>query len=323
MKKDIRIVFLGTPEFATASLQALLLAKYNIVGVITAPDKPSGRGKKMSESDVKKFAIKQGLKVLQPVNLKDPEFIEEFRNLNANLGIVVAFRMLPQVIWSMPQYGTFNLHASLLPQYRGAAPINHAVMNGETETGVTTFYLKQKIDTGDIIFQEKTHIGKDETVGEIHDRLMEIGSHLVVKTVEAIKLGNPKLIKQSGLLDEKVVIKEAPKIFKDDCQIDWCKPIETIYNKIRGLSPYPAAYTILKHPEGTIYYMKIYKSMVAIADSKYAAGTIKTDNKSFLTIYCNGGSIDILDLQIAGKKRMIIKDFLNGFDMSDVWEIIQ
>ncbi len=313
---------MGTPEFATASLQALVETNFNIVGVITAPDKPSGRGKRISESDVKKYAIKQGLKVLQPVNLKDPGFIEEFRTLNANLGIVVAFRMLPEVIWSMPEYGTFNLHASLLPQYRGAAPINHAVMNGEKETGVTTFYLKQKIDTGDIIFQEKLPIGEDETVGELHDRLMEIGSGLVVKTVEAIKLENIVLQKQSELSTAMTVINEAPKIYKDDCRIDWSKPVDIIYNKIRGLSPYPTAYTVLKHPDGTIYYMKIYKSKYTFSDSKVTPGTIKTNNKSYLTIYSISGSIDILDLQIAGKKRMVIKDFLNGFDMSVAWKII-
>lgn len=321
MEKNIRIVFMGTPEFATASLDALVKSNFTVAGVITAPDKPAGRGKKLTESSVKQFAIAHSLKVLQPTNLKDPAFIEEFRALNANLGIVVAFRMLPEVIWSMPEYGTFNLHASLLPQYRGAAPINHAVMNGEKETGVTTFFLTHEIDTGDVIFTEKMPIGDTDTVGEVNDRLMIIGAELVVKTVSAIKTDDYVLKNQNELLKEGVIVKEAPKIFKEDCMIKWQNPVEKIYNKIRGLSPYPAAFTVLKNAIGTNLVIKIYLSSFTMSETHTNCGTIETDNKNYLSIYGTNGKINILELQIAGKKRIDIKSFLNGFDISDGWKI--
>lgn len=313
---------MGTPQFATASLQALLDAKYNVVGVITAPDKPAGRGKKITESDVKKCALKHGLNILQPANLKDLEFVKEFKSLDANLGVVVAFRMLPEVIWSMPELGTFNLHASLLPQYRGAAPINHAIINGETQTGVTTFFLQHKIDTGDIIFSQSTPIGPGENAGELHDRLMQMGANLLLKTVKAIQTGNLESQKQDDLKIAEYMLREAPKIYKEDCLIDWNKPVEHIYNLIRGLSPYPTAYTVLANTGGEKISMKIYKGNYYILDSDTKPGTIETDSKSYLSISGINGKIEILDLQISGKKRMDIRSFLNGFDMLNNWKII-
>ena len=311
--KQLRIVFMGTPDFAVASLQALADGGYNVVGVITAPDKPAGRGKKLSESAVKKYAVEKGLKVLQPEKLKNPVFIDELRALKADLQVVVAFRMLPEVVWNMPPLGTFNLHGSLLPQYRGAAPLNWAVMNGETKTGVTTFLLDKQIDTGKILFKREIEIGENDTVGDIHDRLMEIGARLVTETVDALAEGNVKPIPQEEFIQEKS-IKHAPKIFKEDCKIDWSSETEKVRNLIRGLSPYPAAWsTVVNRTTEKELPVKIFFAQKVTQSEAATPGTIKTDGKTFLNVACNNGWLAISDLQLAGKKRMKIADFLRGF----------
>lgn len=302
--KDLRIVYMGTPEFAVPSLQILVENGFNVVAVITAPDKPKGRGQKLATSPVKDYAVSQNIPVLQPTNLKNTEFQTELKSYDANLQIVVAFRMLPVAVWDMPEIGTFNLHASLLPQYRGAAPINWAIINGEKETGVTTFFLKHEIDTGNIIFQEKEPIEDDDTVGDLYGRLMDKGAKLVLRTVEAIQEGNYPQDAQ----DESVEIKHAPKIFKETCEIDWSKSSQEVYDFIRGLSPYPAAWTKLN---GTIF--KIYKAeklQMAVAGDH--PGDIKTDNKTYLHIQTGGNPLAITELQMQGKKRMKIEDFLRG-----------
>jgi len=311
--KNLRIVFMGTPDFAVASLKALVDGDYNIVGVITAPDKPAGRGNKLTEPAVKKYAVENNLKVFQPEKLKNPEFIKELHDLKADLQVVVAFRMLPEVVWSMPPLGTFNLHGSLLPQYRGAAPLNWAVINGETKTGVTTFLLDHEIDTGKIIFKKETPIGENETVGEVHDRLMEIGAKLLVETVDAIAEGNIQPIRQSELIEENA-IKHAPKIFKEDCKIDWNKDSETVRNLVRGLSPYPAAWTTLVNQKnGDEIQTKIFFAKRTESGKEELPGTIKSDGKTFLKIACGNGWLEITDLQLAGKKRMKTDEFLRGF----------
>lgn len=311
--KQLRIVFMGTPDFAVSSLKALVDGGYNIVGVITAPDKPAGRGNKLTESAVKKYAVENNLKVLQPEKLKNPDFLEELQNLKADLQVVVAFRMLPEVVWNMPHLGTFNLHGSLLPQYRGAAPLNWAVINGETKTGVTTFLLDHEIDTGKIIFKKETPIGENETVGDVHDRLMGIGAKLVVETVDAIAAGDIQPIPQNDLIDDVKII-HAPKIFKEDCKIDWKKNSEIIRNLIRGLSPYPAAWTNLVHKvTGNEIQTKIFFAQKIDENKPANPGTIKTDGKKFLNVACQNGWLQIIDLQIAGKKRMNIEEFLRGF----------
>ena len=304
---------MGTPDFAVASLKALVDGGYNIVGVITAPDKLAGRGKKLNESAVKKYAVENNLNVLQPDKLKNPEFINELKLLQADLQVVVAFRMLPEVVWNMPKLGTFNLHGSLLPQYRGAAPINWAVINGEIKTGVTTFLLDHKIDTGKIIFKREIEIGENDTVGDIHDGLMEIGANLVVETVDALADGNFDAVAQSELIDD-AKIKHAPKIFKDDCKIDWTDDCEKIRNLIRGLSPYPAAWTKLVHKDsGKEIATKLFFAKRVDFNEKAESGTLKTDGKTFVNVACKNGWLQITDLQIAGKKRMNIEDFLRGF----------
>jgi methionyl-tRNA formyltransferase len=295
---------MGTPEFAVPSLQILVENGFNLVAVITAPDKPKGRGQKLATSPVKDYAVSQDIPVLQPTNLKSPEFIEELKSYNANLQIVVAFRMLPEMVWDMPEIGTFNLHASLLPQYRGAAPINWAIINGEKETGVTTFFLKHEIDTGNVIFQEKEPIEEDDNVGDLYARLMEKGSKLVLKTVQAIEKGDYPQDPQ----DESVEIKHAPKIFKETCEIDWSKSSEEAYNFIRGLSPYPAAWTMIN---GTQF--KIYKAeKLELTSAGEKPGDYATDNKSYLHIQTGGSALSIKELQMQGKKRMNIEDFLRG-----------
>lgn len=293
---------MGTPEFAVASLEALVENKFNVVAVITAPDKPQGRGQKLTASPVKECALKYNIPVLQPTNLKSPEFIEELRSYRANLQVVVAFRMLPEVVWAMPSIGTFNLHASLLPQYRGAAPINWAIINGEKETGVTTFFLKHEIDTGSIIFQEKEKINEDDDVGALYERLMKIGAALVVKTVKAIEGGNYPSQPQ----DESKEIKHAPKIFKETCEVNWNQPAESVRNFIRGLSPYPAAWTTLN---GKVFKLFKVKSTV---DGKSAPGQIDTDNKTYLRVKTSDGWISILEFQPEGKKRMSVEEFFRG-----------
>ncbi|MCK9269413.1 MAG: methionyl-tRNA formyltransferase [Bacteroidales bacterium] len=321
MSKKLRIVFMGTPEFAVASLEALLAAGFEIAAVVTAPDKPAGRGKKLMQPAVKIAALSHGLTVLQPERLKAQDFVETIRELQADLGVVVAFRMLPEVIWAMPKLGTFNLHASLLPDYRGAAPINHAIINGETETGITTFFLQHDIDTGDIIFQKKMAIGATENAGELHDRLMYAGADLVVKTAQAIRSGDYTRQRQQWPANMNRMPRQAPKIFKEDTLIDWEKPVKKIYNKIRGLSPYPTAYTVLRNPEGSLFPVKIYRAAYENMAATTPPGSIVTDSKTYLKIYGEDGLIDIQELQMAGKTRMSTRNFLNGFDINERWQV--
>lgn len=311
--KELRIVFMGTPDFAVASLQALVENGYNVAGVVTAPDKPAGRGKKLTESAVKKYAVENNLKVLQPEKLKNPYFIDELKALKPDLQVVVAFRMLPESVWAMPPLGTFNLHGSLLPHYRGAAPINWAVINGESKTGVTTFLLDQKIDTGKILFRREIKIGRNDTVGDIHDRLMDVGAKLVLKTVDALAKGKVKPFAQSELESEKR-IKPAPKIFKIDSKINWAKDVETVRNLIRGLSPHPAAWANLVHKKnGRTIPCKVFFAQPVISAETAAPGTIDSDGESFLNVACGNGWLEITDLQLSGKKRMNTADFLRGF----------
>jgi methionyl-tRNA formyltransferase len=310
MKEELKILFLGTPDFAVASLQMLVENNCNVVGVVTAPDKPAGRGLELHESPVKKYAKAKGIKLFQPKNLKDPEFLKEIKAENADLQIVVAFRMMPEALWNMPRLGTFNLHASLLPQYRGAAPINHAILNGEKETGVTTFFLRHEIDTGDIIFTEKVMIGENETAGELHDKLMATGALLVLKTVQAIASGTVKTIPQANTLS---AIKFAPKIFKDDCKINWNSTCGAIHNKIRGLCPYPASYTDLISEKGEVLVLKIFKSEKEITDKPATTGQLNSDSKTYIKISCLDGIISVKELQLQGKKRMGVEEFLRGF----------
>lgn len=302
----MRIVFMGTPEFAVASLDALLESGSEIAGVVTAPDKPAGRGQKVSESAVKQYAVAHGLKVLQPEKLKNEQFLEELKSLNADLQVVVAFRMLPEVVWAMPRLGTINLHASLLPQYRGAAPINWVLINGEKETGVTTFFLKHDIDTGDILFTEKVTLTGRETAGELHDRLMYKGAGLLVKTVKGIESGRYTELPQVQLA-EGVKLKHAPKIFKDDCKIDWDQPSEKIYNFIRGLSPYPTAFTTL-HDK----ILKIFRAEYEVIETGKQPGEFLSDNKTYLKFAATDGFVSLTDIQLEGKKRMGVGEFLRG-----------
>ena len=320
--KETRIVFMGTPDFAVASLKALVENGYQVVGVITAPDKPAGRGRQLSEPAVKKYAVENNLRVLQPEKLKNPEFLAELESLKADLQIVVAFRMLPEVVWNMPPMGTFNLHASLLPQYRGAAPLNWAIINGETETGVTTFLLSHEIDTGQIIFQEKVDIAENDTVGDLHDRLMDIGANLVMKTVDVLAEGKAQPIDQEKLTVAQQSIKQAPKIFKEDCRIDWTKDTESVRNLIRGLSPYPAAWTELIHPAKTeLITAKIFAATRDNSSLPAAPGTLQTDGKKYLKIACPDGWLSVTDIQLSGKKRMKIDELLRGFQEMGEWRI--
>jgi len=306
--RDLRIVFMGTPEFAVASLDALVKAECTIAAVITAPDKPAGRGMKLQESAVKKYAIEKGLKVLQPEKLKNPQFLDELRLLNADLQIVVAFRMLPEVVWNMPPMGTINVHASLLPQYRGAAPINWALINGEKETGVTTFKLKHEIDTGDILLQERIAIGENETAGGLHDKLKESGAQVLLKTVQGLADGTLKEIPQTGNGKRQTEIKHAPKIFTDTCKIDWNKTVDEVHNLIRGLSPFPGAFTYLNDK-----LLKIYRSEREHKQMATSPGHIETDGKTFLKFACSNGFVHVRELQLEGKKRMTAEDFLRGY----------
>ncbi|MEM1336631.1 MAG: methionyl-tRNA formyltransferase [Bacteroidota bacterium] len=306
---DLRIVFMGTPEFAVAGLQRLVVEGCNIVGVITAPDRLAGRGRKLKASAVKTYAKAQGLRVLQPSNLKDPDFLKELGSLNANLQVVVAFRMLPAAVWSMPEYGTFNLHASLLPQYRGAAPINWAIINGETETGVTTFFIDEKIDTGALLLQEKVTIEPEETAGELHDRLMLLGADLIIQTTKAIAKGIVVPTKQplTGQL------KAAPKIHRETCKINWDLSLEEIYNHIRGLSPYPTAWTTLKNSEEEIL-LKVYRSKKIRADHQLAIGRVIVDDRK-IKIAVKQGYLELHEIQLPGKRKMNVSDVLNGFEV--------
>lgn len=311
-KQDFRIVYMGTPDFAVEPLKKLVENNYNVVGVITNPDKPAGRGQKIKEAAVKKYAKGQNLKILQPEKFRDEIFLNQLRELNADLQIIVAFKMLPEIVWSMPKIGTFNLHASLLPHYRGAAPLNWALINGDEKTGVTTFFLKHEIDTGNIIFQEEVPITPNDNVGVIHDKLMYKGADLVIKTVDAIIQNNYPIIDQKDLVSQGVEIKHAPKIFKNDCKINWNKDISSIHNLIRGLSPYPASWTEIINADEVIQ-LKIFKSEKEITAHNYSIGKIITDNKTFLKVAVSNGLINIIELQLAGKKRLNINDFLRGF----------
>lgn len=313
-KKNLRIVFFGTPEFAVESLDALVKAGYNIVAAVTMPDKPAGRGHRMYHSPVKEYAVANGIPLLQPVKLKDPEFVDALRACRADLFIVIAFRMLPEVVWTMPPLGTFNLHASLLPRYRGAAPINWAVINGDTETGVTTFFLKHEIDTGDLIQQEKVAILPEENVGDVHDKLMHLGARLTVETVDAIVAGNLHTIPQDSLLTSGEIPTPAPKIFKETCRIDWNRPAREIHNLIRGLSPYPCAWTELGEEGGDspAAVVKIQKSAVTGGSATAPAGKV-TVSGGRMTVACgDGGIIEILEMQPSGKRPMATADFLRG-----------
>ena len=301
----MRILFMGTPEFAVASLDALVKAGYEIAGVITAPDKPAGRGMKLQESAVKKYAVEQGLRLLQPEKLKNPEFIESLRSINADIQVVVAFRMLPEVVWNMPALGTINVHGSLLPKYRGAAPINWAIINGEKETGVTTFKLQHEIDTGNILLQDTLPIGENDTAGEIHDRMKELGAALLVKTIKGIEAGTLQGKPQSAFGEGD--LPHAPKIFTETCRINWDQPVQKIHDLIRGLSPFPGAFSKM---DGKL--LKIFRSEKELKAHDLAPGTIDTDGKSFLKIAGKDGFVLIKELQLEGKKKMQVEDFLRG-----------
>lgn len=314
-KEDLRIVFLGTPDFAVESLRRIVGGGYNVVGVVTMPDKPAGRGHKMYQSPVKEFALEHGLRLMQPVKLKDPEFVEELRSLRADLFVVIAFRMLPEVVWTMPHLGTFNLHASLLPRYRGAAPINWAVINGDTETGVTTFFLKHEIDTGDIIAQERIEILPTDNVGDVHDRLMMLGAELTLKTIDDIIAGTLTTIPQDRLIGDTEPT-PAPKIFKETCKIDWSKPASAVHNLIRGLSPYPAAWSTLVDGTQELGAVKIFESRIADRAS-LRPGEILIDGNSMYVGCGDSKALEILSLQVPGKRRMSIADFLRGSRLSN------
>jgi methionyl-tRNA formyltransferase len=316
--KNLRIVFMGTPEFAVATLGSLLMNGLNVVGVVTAPDKPSGRGRKLTKSAVKEFAEFSHLPIMQPENLKDPEFIEELINLHADLFIVVAFRMLPEAVWRIPTIGTINLHASLLPDYRGAAPINHAIINGESVTGITTFFIDDKIDTGNILLSEEIQIFDFENAGDLHDKLMKHGARLVIKTISGIAENKIKPIPQSLLIKGGNIKHTAPKINPEFCAIDWEKNAVSIQNLIRGLAPYPCARSVFRNDSSSLSF-KIYESQLEVTVHEYKPGQIISDGKHFLKIACKDGFISILILQAEGKTKMNIADFLRGFRIADYY----
>jgi methionyl-tRNA formyltransferase len=314
--KSLRIVFMGTPEFAVATLGSLLMNGFNVVAVVTVPDKPAGRGRKITKSSVKEFAELSNLIVLQPSNLSDQEFVNKLKYLNADIFIVVAFRMLPEKIWKIPPLGTVNLHASLLPDYRGAAPINHVIINGETKTGVTTFFIDEKIDTGNILLREEVQIFPFENAGDLHDRLMKLGARLIIKTLMDISENKTHSVPQKELATQAESLKLAPKIHPDDCIIDWNSGPLKIHNLIRGLSPYPCARSWFKNDSLSVSF-KIFESRPEVEEHSYKPGTIFSDGKNHIRISCKGGYISILSLQLEGKKRMNITDFLRGFKIAD------
>ena len=320
----MKIIYFGTPEIASSQLEAIIAAGYEVAAVVTVPDKPAGRGKKIQSSDVKLTALKYNLPVLQPVSLKSPEFIEEISSYNADLFVVVAFRMLPEVVWSMPPMGTFNLHASLLPQYRGAAPINHAIINGEKETGLTTFLLDKEIDTGEIIMQEKVVIEDDETAGTLHDKLMLLGNKVVVETIKIIEEGRVQSQSQEMIIErDNLQLKPAPKIFKEDCKIDWTKDAKSIYDFIRGLSPYPAAHTQFVSENNDTIDIKVFEVVLKENESEDKdLYKIKTDGKSYLDVVLGKNNISIKVIQQAGKKAMPIADFLRGTRLEGEWKVL-
>lgn len=311
-KKDFRILFMGTPAFAVETLRSLVENRYNVVGVVTMPDKPAGRGYKVQQSDVKKYALSQNLPILQPEKLRDEDFLNDLKSLQAHVNIVVAFRMLPKVVWSIPEFGTYNLHASLLPQYRGAAPINWAIINGEKETGVTTFKLIHEIDSGKIAYQSKIKIGENDNAGIIHDKLMVSGAQLMLKTVDS--LIDESIVLQAQEAESKS-LKPAPKIFKETCRINWGSTVETIHNFIRGLSPYPAAHTQLKRKDESIN-IKLFKARPIIKSHYFAPGSIVQPDSTQLYVAGQDGYIEILELQLQGRKRLKTSDFLNGFPLN-------
>ena len=316
-KKKLRIVYMGTPDFAVLPLRKIIEEGFDVVGVVTNPDKPAGRGQKLRESPVKVFAKEVGLRVLQPEKFKDPKFIEELRKIKADLQLVVAFKMLPEIVWDMPPFGTVNLHASLLPDYRGAAPINWAVMNGEKYSGVSTFLLKHEIDTGSLIYQDKVVIGDNMSAGELHDELMVKGSDLLVRTVKAIENGNYPLLSQDKLLEGREAI-HAPKIFKKDMKINWDLGLDNVFNHIRGLSPFPGAWTEFeKLSDGEVISVKIFRTQRISESHEFEVGSILSDEKNNLDIYLRDGKIRIEELQLSGKKRLSIKNFLRGFKIAD------
>jgi methionyl-tRNA formyltransferase len=316
MSKNVRIVFMGTPGFAVASLGSLLMNGYNVVGVVTAPDKPAGRGRKITKSEVKQFSEFSYLPVLQPDNLKDPEFIATLRKMKPDIIVVVAFRMLPREVWSIPALGTFNLHASLLPRYRGAAPINHAIINGEQMTGVTTFLIDENIDTGNILFRHEVPVFPIENAGDLHDRLMREGAQLVTRTVKALVEGTVAPRQQTEFIAPGEIIPSAPKIFPENCIIDWSNEACQLHNFIRGLSPYPCARSAFVNEEGVIDF-KVFESQSEIRDHNLRPGTIETDGRHFLRIACKDGFINILSLQLAGRKRVTTIELLRGFRVAD------
>ena len=329
-KEDLRIVYMGTPDFAVEALRQLVEGGYNVVGVITMPDKPAGRGHKIQYSPVKQYALEQNLPLLQPEKLKDEAFVQALREWKADLQIVVAFRMLPEVVWNMPRLGTFNLHASLLPQYRGAAPINWAVINGDTETGITTFFLKHEIDTGEVIQQVRVPIADTDNVEIVHDKLMMLGGKLVVETVDAILNGVVKPVPQ----EEMAVVGElrpAPKIFKETCRIDWNQPVKKVYDFIRGLSPYPAAWSELVSPEGEVVVVKIFETEKYIRNEGKRCrnsrgcfckvGSIETDGKKYIKVAVPGGFVSVLSLQLPGKKRLKTDELLRGFRLTNEYKM--
>jgi methionyl-tRNA formyltransferase len=319
--RNLRIVYMGTPEFAVAPLGSLLMNGYNVVSVVTAPDKPAGRGRVVKKSAVKAFAESNYLPVLQPENLKNPVFIERLKRLNADFFIVVAFRMLPQEVWKIPARGTFNLHASLLPQYRGSAPINHAIINGETVTGVTTFMIDEKIDTGNILLREEVPIFPFENAGDLHDKLMKYGARLVIKTLEGVTEGSLKPQPQSNFMLPGEMLKAAPKIFPENCMANWNNEPQTIHNLVRGLSPYPGARSSFRNEQRELSY-KIFESHPENAEHRYEPGQILSDGKKYLKIACRGGFLEILSLQLEGKSMMSVEEFLRGFRIAEFSKII-
>ena len=320
MEGKLRILFFGTPEFSVTSLDMLMKNNYDVVGIVTAPDKPAGRGLELKFSAVKEYARSKNLRVLQPENLKSEEFMKQMKYLNPNLGIVVAFRKLPKEIWSFPSLGTFNLHASLLPHYRGAAPINWAIINGEKESGVTTFFLDEEIDTGKIILRAKENITEEDNAGDLYERLMKDGADLVLKTVRAIETGNFTPENQSAYVKPNEKLKTAPKIFKEDCRINWKKKPEEVYDFIRGLSPFPTAWTELKSEKETSS-LKIFRTIKEIAEHQSEIGSIHTDGKLFVKIAVREGFINLVELQLAGRKKMNMEEFLRGFSFEG-WNIV-
>lgn len=321
-KTTLRIVYMGTPDFAVESLKSLVEGGYNVVGVVTMPDKPIGRhGSTLQASPVKQYAVSQGITVLQPEKLKEETFINELKALNADLQIVVAFRMLPEIVWNMPRLGTFNLHASLLPQYRGAAPINWAVINGDTETGATTFFLTHEIDTGKIILQQRLPIADTDDAEIVHDSLMTMGAGLVLKTVDLIIEGKADAVPQESFYTNSSELRAAPKIFKDTCRINWSLSVKQVYDFVRGLSPYPGAWTELVAPTGEKMVLKVFHTEKIVESHVLPFGSIRTDSKNFVEVAVQGGFIRLHAVQLAGKKRMVVTDFLNGFKLTEYFTV--